>query len=226
MDPQFIQLAILAAAFWLPTLALVALYFFRKLQLQERLQAIERGADLTVDREATTARTRRSGIVCIAGGLGLSAANVIVDDSRPGSDGAGRPGDRRRPDRDRPGTARRLPDRQAGAGRLPRVAAGRGEGDGRDEPRSVCLPDRRARARRRHRRDGRRRGRRRRTSGRAWSASSASSPPCSRVGVVSGTLVPAPRPGVAAGTRSGPGRQRLAVRPGRGLADADVLGRL
>ena len=58
--------------------ALLALYFFRKLQLQERLQAIERGADLTVDREATAARTRRSGIVCIAGGLGLSVANVIV----------------------------------------------------------------------------------------------------------------------------------------------------
>lgn len=78
MDPLFIQLAILAAAFWVPTLGLVALYFFRKLQLKERLQAIERGADLTVDREATAARTRRSGIVCIAGGLGLSAANVII----------------------------------------------------------------------------------------------------------------------------------------------------
>ena len=78
MNPQVIQLAVLAAAFWLPTLALVAIYFFRKLQLQERLQAIERGADLTVDCEATAARTRRSGIVCIAGGLGLSVANVIV----------------------------------------------------------------------------------------------------------------------------------------------------
>jgi hypothetical protein len=73
-----IQIAAIAAAFWVPTLALLALYFFRKLQLQERLQAIERGADLTVDREATAARTRRSGIVCIAGGLGLSVANVIV----------------------------------------------------------------------------------------------------------------------------------------------------
>jgi hypothetical protein len=78
MHPQFIQLVILAAAFWLPIVALIALYFFRKLQLQERREAIERGADLTVDREATMARTRRSGIVCIAGGLGLSVANVIV----------------------------------------------------------------------------------------------------------------------------------------------------
>ncbi len=78
MDPQFIQLVILAAAFWVPTVGLVALYFFRKLQLKERLLAIERGADLIVDRDATASRTRRSGIVCIAGGLGLSAANVIL----------------------------------------------------------------------------------------------------------------------------------------------------
>ena len=73
-----VHLAIFAAAFWLPALALLALYFFRRLQSQERLRAIERGVDLTVDREATAARTRRSGIVCIAGGLGLSVANVII----------------------------------------------------------------------------------------------------------------------------------------------------
>ena len=78
MDPRIIQLVILVAAIWLPALALVAIYFFRKLQLQERLRAIERGADLTVDREATAARTRRTGIVCIAGGLGLSAASLIL----------------------------------------------------------------------------------------------------------------------------------------------------
>jgi len=73
-----VHLAVFAAAFWLPALALLALYFFRRLQSQERLRAIEHGADLTVDREATAARTRRSGIVCIASGLGLSVANVIV----------------------------------------------------------------------------------------------------------------------------------------------------
>jgi Domain of unknown function (DUF6249) len=78
MTSSIVHLAVFAAAFWLPALALLALYFFRKLQTQERLQAIERGVDLTVDRVATAARTRRSGIVCIAGGLGLSVANVIV----------------------------------------------------------------------------------------------------------------------------------------------------
>jgi hypothetical protein len=78
MDPKIIQLAIFAAALWLPMLALVAMYLFRKLQLQERLAAIERGADLVVDREATAGRTRRAGIVCIAGGLGISTAALIV----------------------------------------------------------------------------------------------------------------------------------------------------
>jgi hypothetical protein len=78
MDPRIIQLAILAAAFYLPALALIALYLFRKLQLQQRLRDIEHGVDVAVDRAASAARTRRAGIVCIAAGLGLSAADVIV----------------------------------------------------------------------------------------------------------------------------------------------------
>jgi hypothetical protein len=75
MHPQVLILVLIV---WVPALALAALYLFRKLQLQERLQAIERGADLIVDRHATAARTRRSGIVCVAAALGLSAAAVIL----------------------------------------------------------------------------------------------------------------------------------------------------
>ena len=78
MHPQIIQLVILAAAFWLPILALVSLYFFRKLQLQQRLLEIERGGNPTVDRERTPARTRRAGIVCIAAGLGICVGDVII----------------------------------------------------------------------------------------------------------------------------------------------------
>jgi hypothetical protein len=78
MDPRIIQLVIVAAAIWLPVVALVALYFFRKLQLQQRLQVIERGAEPTADPAGAVARTRRAGIVCVSTGLGLSAANLIV----------------------------------------------------------------------------------------------------------------------------------------------------
>jgi hypothetical protein len=78
MHPQYIQLAILAAAFYLPALGLVAYYMFRKLEVQQRLRDIERGADPRADPHAAAGRTRRAGIVCIAAGLGLSVANVIV----------------------------------------------------------------------------------------------------------------------------------------------------
>jgi hypothetical protein len=78
MNPQIIQLAVLVAAFWFTALALAALYFFRKLQLQQRLLAIERGADPAVDREGAAARTRRAGIVCVAAGLGLCLGGVII----------------------------------------------------------------------------------------------------------------------------------------------------
>jgi hypothetical protein len=78
MNPQTGFIGLIAVALWLPTLALVAMFKFRKLQLEERLAAIARGADLAFDPEATALRTRRSGIVFVAAGLGLSAADVIV----------------------------------------------------------------------------------------------------------------------------------------------------
>ena len=78
MDPRIIQLVILAAAFWLPVLALVSLYFFRKLHLQQRLLEIERGAHPAIDREAAPARARRAGIVCVAAGIGICVGDVII----------------------------------------------------------------------------------------------------------------------------------------------------
>jgi hypothetical protein len=78
MGHQAILLIVLGIAIWLPTTALIGVYLFRKLQMKERIAAIERGADLTFDPEETASRTRRSGIVFIAAGLGISAADVIV----------------------------------------------------------------------------------------------------------------------------------------------------
>jgi hypothetical protein len=78
MHPGTIQLVILGAAFWLPLLALVSIYFFRKLHLQQRLLEIERGVNPTIAREGAPARTRRAGIVCIAAGIGVCAGDVII----------------------------------------------------------------------------------------------------------------------------------------------------
>ena len=78
MNPNIILAVLLGAAIWLPVVALIAAYFFRRLQQQERLAAIARGADLAYDALETVNRTRRSGIVCIAAGIGLSIGDVIV----------------------------------------------------------------------------------------------------------------------------------------------------
>jgi hypothetical protein len=78
MHPGTLQLVILGAAFWLPVLALVSIYFFRKLHLQQRLIEIERGVHPTVDREGAPARTRRAGIVCLAAGVGVCLGDVII----------------------------------------------------------------------------------------------------------------------------------------------------
>jgi hypothetical protein len=79
MDPQVIaMIGAFVFILWFPTLTLVAVLAFRRLRLQERLKAIEHGRDLIVDAGATAARTRRSGIVLIAGGAGIAVAALIV----------------------------------------------------------------------------------------------------------------------------------------------------
>jgi len=78
MSERVILTVLVGVALWLPTLALIAAYAVRRLQQQERLAAIARGADLTYDPIETLNRTRRSGIVCIAAGIGLSLGDVIV----------------------------------------------------------------------------------------------------------------------------------------------------
>jgi hypothetical protein len=78
MNPAIILPVIFGTAIWLVSVALIGTYFFRRLQQQERLAAIARGADLAYDPDETLNRTRRSGIVCIATGIGLSLGDVIV----------------------------------------------------------------------------------------------------------------------------------------------------
>ena len=79
MNPQIIGLiGFIAALFWLPTLTLAGVYLFRRLQMEERLRAIEKGVETAFDPEANSASTRRTGIILIAAGIGIAAAVVIV----------------------------------------------------------------------------------------------------------------------------------------------------
>ena len=78
MNPNILLATLIGIAIWLVTIAVIGTYFFRRLQQQERLAAIARGADLAYDPEETLNRTRRSGIVCLAAGIGLSMGDVIV----------------------------------------------------------------------------------------------------------------------------------------------------
>ncbi len=60
--------------FLVPIVALIVLYFTRRLKTQERLRAIEKGVNIPfepADPRERAARTRRWGIVLVAAGLGV-----------------------------------------------------------------------------------------------------------------------------------------------------------
>jgi hypothetical protein len=63
---------------WVPTLTLAAVFIFRRLRVQEQLNAAEHGLDLTFDPEVSAARTRRAGIVLVAAAIGIVVADAIV----------------------------------------------------------------------------------------------------------------------------------------------------
>jgi uncharacterized membrane protein len=71
-------IGVFTALLWLPTIAVIAAYLFRRLQAQERLKAIEKGIELAFDPDASAAASRRSGIVFTAAGVGIALADVIV----------------------------------------------------------------------------------------------------------------------------------------------------
>jgi len=79
MDAQTIgTVGLILFAVWFPTLTLVAVYLFRRLRLEERLKAIELGRSVIFDPEVSAARTRRAGIVLVAGGIGGGLAVGII----------------------------------------------------------------------------------------------------------------------------------------------------
>lgn len=74
-------LAAVIMLFGMP-IAIVGMYMFyrvRKLRTEERLAAIQRGVNVPMEPElAEAAKSRRSGILCIAGALGYMIAFSII----------------------------------------------------------------------------------------------------------------------------------------------------
>lgn len=70
---------ILSVLVIIPLGALIVIYLVRNLQAQERLRAIEKGVSLPLgDPWERSARTRRWGIVLVAGGFGLLMFFAVV----------------------------------------------------------------------------------------------------------------------------------------------------
>ena len=78
MSPTLATILFVSAGLWLATLAVIAAYFFRRLQNQERLKAIERGVDLSFDPPAAAAGSRRAGIVFVSLGVGIAVGDGVI----------------------------------------------------------------------------------------------------------------------------------------------------
>jgi hypothetical protein len=79
MDDNLIGLVAVIMIFGIPLAAMYTFYHVRKLRTEERLAAIARGANLPMQPELSeAARSRRSGILLVAGALGYIAAFALI----------------------------------------------------------------------------------------------------------------------------------------------------
>lgn len=84
MNGEFIGLAAVVLSLGIPLAAIYAFYRVRKLKTDERLAAIAKG--LPVPQESDLphhARSRRAGILLVAGGLGYSLTFALVSRVEP-----------------------------------------------------------------------------------------------------------------------------------------------
>ena len=79
MDDNLIGLVAVIMIFGIPLAAMYTFYHVRKLRTDERLAAIARGANVPMQPELTeAARSRRSGILLVAGALGYIATFALI----------------------------------------------------------------------------------------------------------------------------------------------------
>jgi hypothetical protein len=79
MGGDLIGLVAVVLTCGLPLAALYTYYRVRKLRTEERLAALARGAQIPVEPELTQfARSRRTGILLVCGGLGFMAMFAVI----------------------------------------------------------------------------------------------------------------------------------------------------
>jgi hypothetical protein len=79
MDGEFVGLVAVIMVFGIPLAAMYTFYHVRKLRTDERLAAIARGANVPMQPELSeAARSRRSGILLVAGALGYIATFALI----------------------------------------------------------------------------------------------------------------------------------------------------
>ena len=84
MDGNFVGLAAVVMIFGIPMAAMYTFFRVRKLRSEERLAAIARGVDVPMQPELSeAARSRRSGILLVAGALGYIATFVLIGRVEP-----------------------------------------------------------------------------------------------------------------------------------------------
>lgn len=84
MDGNFVGLAAVVMIFGIPMALMYTVYRIRKLRTDERLAALARGVDVPMQPELSeAARSRRAGILLVAGALGYIATFVLIGRVEP-----------------------------------------------------------------------------------------------------------------------------------------------
>ncbi len=84
MDGNIVGLAAVVMIFGIPMAAMYTYFRVRKLRSEERLAAIARGVDVPMQPELSeAARSRRAGILLVAGALGYIATFVLIGRAEP-----------------------------------------------------------------------------------------------------------------------------------------------
>src|SRR5215813_10252888 len=79
MDGNFVGFAAVVMVFAIPLAAIYAFYRVRRLRTEERLAAIARGVNVPMEPELSqAARSRRAGILLVAGALGFMTAFGLI----------------------------------------------------------------------------------------------------------------------------------------------------